>query len=100
MREAKEVNIKSAVASQRVGSHQPLGGLQSQAREADVRALAELSRALDKKVGAMIFWFYLMTAFELRYSELRDGSYVTEQTCYYIAVDSKPVLSYTLMSCL
>lgn len=61
MREAKEVNIKSAGAPQRVGSHQPLGGLQSQAREADVRALAELSRALDKKVGTMIVLYFCST---------------------------------------
>jgi len=74
VREAKEVNINSAVASQRVGAHQPLGGLQSQAREADVRALAELSRALNKKVGTMIVLFYLMSTFELSYSKLRDRS--------------------------
>lgn len=50
VREAKDVTTKSAVASQRVGSHQPLGGFQAQAIEADARALAELARALDKKV--------------------------------------------------
>lgn len=50
MREAKEVNLKAAVTSQRVSPHQPPGGLQAHAREADVLALAELSRALDKKV--------------------------------------------------
>ncbi|XP_024388270.1 protein ALWAYS EARLY 3 isoform X1 [Physcomitrium patens] len=49
VREAKDVTTKSAVASQRVGSHQPLGGFQAQAIEADARALAELARALDKK---------------------------------------------------
>jgi hypothetical protein len=65
VREAKEVTIKSAVASQRVGPHQPLGGLQLQAREADVRALAELSRALDKKVGTVLFAFCLTSALVL-----------------------------------
>lgn len=73
VREAKEVTVKSAAASQRVGSHQPLGGLQSQAREADVRALAELSRALDKKVETVSFVFYRMSAFVLRVS-LTDES--------------------------
>jgi len=35
-----------------VGLSQPFGISQLQARDADVRALADLSRALDKKVSA------------------------------------------------
>lgn len=50
VREAKEVTNKAAASAQRVGSHQSYSVVQSQARDADVRALADLSRALDKKV--------------------------------------------------
>lgn len=62
VREANEMTVKSAVASSRVGPHQTRSGLQS--REAEVWALAELSRALDKKVGiAVSYVFHLMIAF-------------------------------------
>jgi hypothetical protein len=40
------------VAAQNVGLSQPFGISPLQARDEDVRALADLSRALDKKVSA------------------------------------------------
>lgn len=46
------MTVKSAVASSRVGPHQTRSGLQS--REAEVWALAELSRALDKKEALVL----------------------------------------------
>lgn len=52
VREANEMTVKSAVASSRVGPHQTRSGLQS--REAEVWALAELSRALDKKEALVL----------------------------------------------
>jgi hypothetical protein len=50
VREAKEVTMKAAIAAQRVGQRQSCSVAQSQAREADARALADLSHSLDKKV--------------------------------------------------
>lgn len=81
MREAKEVNLKAALTSQRVSPHQPLGGLQAQAMEADVQALAELSRALDKKVGVKILLLNLSSAVEIRPIERRESCHFVEQKC-------------------
>lgn len=49
--EAKEVSIDTTVATLKVGQHPSYTLAQLQAREADVRALADLSRSLDKKVS-------------------------------------------------
>jgi hypothetical protein len=50
VRSAKAATNEAAAAAQKVVLSQPFGVSQSQARDADVRALADLSRALDKKV--------------------------------------------------
>ncbi|CAK9869126.1 unnamed protein product [Sphagnum jensenii] len=49
IRSAKAATNEAAAAAQKVGLSQPFGINQLQARDADVRALADLSRALDKK---------------------------------------------------
>ncbi|CAK9266551.1 unnamed protein product [Sphagnum jensenii] len=49
IRSAKASTNEAAAAAQKVGLSQPFGISQLQARDADVRALADLSRALDKK---------------------------------------------------
>ncbi|CAM6016402.1 unnamed protein product [Sphagnum balticum] len=49
IRSAKAATNEAAAAAQKVGLSQPFGISQLQARDADVRALADLSRALDKK---------------------------------------------------
>jgi hypothetical protein len=52
IRSAKAGTNEAAAAAQKVGLSQPFGISQLQARDADVRALADVSRALDKKVSA------------------------------------------------
>lgn len=46
------------VASAQVTYSQPHTFAQIQAREADIKALSELSRALDKKVGDLMLYMH------------------------------------------
>ncbi|CAK9220289.1 unnamed protein product [Sphagnum troendelagicum] len=54
VRSAKAATNEAAAAAQKVVLSQPFGVSQSQARDADVRALADLSRALDKKEALVV----------------------------------------------
>ena len=53
-----KIGSGEAANSQQVANSQSIILAQNQGKEADCQALSELTRALDKKVGSLLLYFY------------------------------------------